>query len=852
MRKLLLRCALSPGDIVMLTAAVRDLHQCYPGEFATDVRTSCPEFWEHNPYLTALAEGDPDVTKLDCTYPLIDRCNQAPYHCLHGFVEFLNGQLGLQIKPTRFGGDLHLSRPETAWVSQIQELTKTEIPFWIIGAGGKYDITIKWWATERYQEVVDHFRGRVQFVQVGAVGHHHPKLDGVIDLRGRTTLRELVRLVYHSQGTVCGVTALMHLAAAVPPKRKDHGARPCVVIAGGREPAHWEAYPEHQFMSTAGSLPCCIGGGCWKDRVRPLGDGDERDRIDHLCTNVAGNLPGCMDLILPADVIRRIEGYFQGGRFTFLTAAQGRVARRASLASKANDFDQSPLNLHSARFALEQFASKIPASPSGFVGRGVVICGGGANYFTNAWVLINMLRHHRCTLPIELWHLGRAEMDFFMQSLVKPLGVECVDARKCAQRSHARRLGGWELKPYAMIHSQFREVLFLDADNVPVRNPEFLFDTRPYRETGALFWPDYGRMKKTDVIWTSCGLPRPPGAEFESGQMVVDKERCWEPLRLALWFNEHSDFYYQYLHGDKETFHLAFHKLRKSYGFVEKPPEPLLGTMCQHDFEGNRLFQHRNTDKWSLWNRNTVVDDFWFEPQCREFLGNLERIWDPRKSPVLRRATRKLLPAGGVGRTLSIAACMISCPERVAVRRKTLRNLASTDWGEEPAVVQVDSGGAKSKGERQTKTAWLALQKCLSLNVNYVLFLEDDLDFNRYLRHNLSRWPPLLDGEVTLASLYNPGVAIESRDPARRSVVVAPEVVFGSQAFLISRATVRHIVDRWDQVPGMQDIKMSRLAGRLQRPLVYHSPSLVQHLGKKSTWGGWYHTASDFDPCWRV
>ena len=40
-RKLIFRNFQSPGDIVMLTAAVRDLHKCYPGRFVTDVLTPC-------------------------------------------------------------------------------------------------------------------------------------------------------------------------------------------------------------------------------------------------------------------------------------------------------------------------------------------------------------------------------------------------------------------------------------------------------------------------------------------------------------------------------------------------------------------------------------------------------------------------------------------------------------------------------------------------------------------------------------------------------------------------------------------------------------------------------------------
>ncbi len=50
----------------MLTAAVRDLHRAHPGEFVTDVRTSCPDLWDHNPYLTPLDEEGRDVQIVDC------------------------------------------------------------------------------------------------------------------------------------------------------------------------------------------------------------------------------------------------------------------------------------------------------------------------------------------------------------------------------------------------------------------------------------------------------------------------------------------------------------------------------------------------------------------------------------------------------------------------------------------------------------------------------------------------------------------------------------------------------------------------------------------------------------------
>ncbi len=318
MRKLILRNHQSPGDIVMLTAAVRDLHRCYPERFLTDVRTSCPALWENNPHLVPLNEDDPDVEVVDCHYPLIHQSNQRPYHFLHGFIHYLNEQLGLRIEPGAFKGDIHISDGEKEWFSRVQEAHGESTPFWMIDAGGKFDYTIKWWDPERYQAVVDHFRGRVEFVQIGEAGHHHPPLDGVVDMRGQTTLRQLVRLMYHAQGVVTPISLPMHLAAAVEVKPGMPKNRPCVVVAGGREPPHWEAYPHHQFIHTVGALLCCDNGGCWKSRTVPLGDGDYKDAPDELCVDVVGNLPRCMDMITAEEVIRRIQWYFDGGAIEYL------------------------------------------------------------------------------------------------------------------------------------------------------------------------------------------------------------------------------------------------------------------------------------------------------------------------------------------------------------------------------------------------------------------------------------------------------------------------------------------------------------------------------------------------------
>ena len=77
-----------------------------------------------------------------------------------------------------------------------------------------------------------------------------------------------------------------------------------------------------------------------------------------------------------------------------------------------------------------------------------------------------------------------------MRALLEELDVELIDAH-AVQATHPGSIAdGWQLKPYAILHSCFQEVLLLDADQVPVRDPAEVFRWPQYLETGALFWPD--------------------------------------------------------------------------------------------------------------------------------------------------------------------------------------------------------------------------------------------------------------------------------------------------------------------------------------------------------------------------
>lgn len=297
------------------------------------------------------------------------------------------------------------------------------------------------------------------------------------------------------------------------------------------------------------------------------------------------------------------------------------------------------------RQAVARFIAGIGPFPDRYSGRGIVVVGGG-RYFASAYVTIRVLRHVGCRLPIELWHLS-GEIDETMRELVEPWDVVCRDAEEHPTDwpfpflDHWWR--GWQLKAFALLYSSFREVLLLDADSYPVRDPADLFDWTGYRELGAAFWPDPEPHNRHHGFDPSpiLGVAMMPDLATESGQLLVDKEACWRELNLAAFYNARADFIYRLLYGDKDTFPLAWARLGRTFA----RPWPTCGyehpSLLQRDPRGRVLFQHRVSDKFrisgtrfdsSTWLRgaNAFYPRMEHELFCFQALEELQETWAAR------------------------------------------------------------------------------------------------------------------------------------------------------------------------------------------------------------------------------
>lgn len=296
--KILFKNHQAPGDIVAMTGAIRDLKKQYPfHEIAMD--TTAMDIWINNPYLSWFSHDQADIV-FTLDYPDVHRSNQSGRHFTQAYYLRLEEFLGLPVRQLSIWPDLHLTDAE-------KQTPPIDGKYWIVNSGYKSDFPLKSWGHENYQRVVDMLAGQVQFVQVGedSPGHVHFPLAGAINKIGSTTFRDYMILAYHSCGSLGPVSMHLHVGAAF--------RKPCVIVAGAREPWRWEAYPNQRYVGMNGLLPCSpAGNGCWKCYLpSQLAEGDSGN--GKVCTNLDNGRARCMTMITPEMVVAEIMRYYEGG-----------------------------------------------------------------------------------------------------------------------------------------------------------------------------------------------------------------------------------------------------------------------------------------------------------------------------------------------------------------------------------------------------------------------------------------------------------------------------------------------------------------------------------------------------------
>jgi len=289
LEKLIIKHGLDVGDTAMMTIAIRDLHLAHPGKYETDVRTRWPDLWKNNPYITPINDGEGKT--LDIGYPLIQNSGSMSFS--DGFRLDLADQLGIDIPHTSMNIDLHITNKEKQR-NVVQEKTSYSGKYWVLNAGYKADAILKYYPF--WQEVVEELKNKVQIVQVGTNNDAHPELTGVFSLIGETSLRDLITIIYRSDGTIGPLSCQFILATAFN--------KPSVIVAGGKEPPRWQMYNCHRYLSVCGCLKCAPENGCWTAKFED-------------CKSRVGGVPRCYAMISPKEVARNVLLYYDGGILSY-------------------------------------------------------------------------------------------------------------------------------------------------------------------------------------------------------------------------------------------------------------------------------------------------------------------------------------------------------------------------------------------------------------------------------------------------------------------------------------------------------------------------------------------------------
>ncbi|CAO3652425.1 unnamed protein product [Cunninghamella echinulata] len=222
--------------------------------------------------------------------------------------------------------------------------------------------------------------------------------------------------------------------------------------------------------------------------------------------------------------------------------------------------------------------------------------------------------------------------------------------------------GGWSLKPYAILASEFQEVILMDADVNFFSRPELLLNDAGYLKTGSLFF--YDRTLFGDWItgrrWLSYFLPSMSSLvhktrwwnyrsahEQESGVVLINKKMSLLGLLSSCKMNgkrERDEVSYQHIHGDKETFWVGYEMVQSPYAFIKSfggvigglddggDPSHVCGNILHFDSEKRPLWwnggllrdKHKWSDRYLKFTHYAYGEDWDFANSC---IKNTDQIF---------------------------------------------------------------------------------------------------------------------------------------------------------------------------------------------------------------------------------
>lgn len=263
--------------------------------------------------------------------------------------------------------------------------------------------------------------------------------------------------------------------------------------------------------------------------------------------------------------------------------------------------------------ALSTLPNEAPAGL--YKGSGIVVIGGGERT-PIALVSIRMLRKVNKDVPIELVVNEDEKNDSTLCSEVLPsLNAQCLVLSEALGQKAASmfKLERQQVKSLALLASSFDSIILLEAENVLMKDPSALLNSKPFKKYGAILWPSVQPNSVSPVFYkaansnsendyndkqssthdhnkerqTTKAVAFLPEYSTESGQIMINKSRHFKSIALTVYYNLYGQSAFYALlskdsdNAEKETFAAAFSVLEDPVYYIHSTPK-LVGQQVEN------------------------------------------------------------------------------------------------------------------------------------------------------------------------------------------------------------------------------------------------------------------------------
>jgi hypothetical protein len=214
--------------------------------------------------------------------------------------------------------------------------------------------------------------------------------------------------------------------------------------------------------------------------------------------------------------------------------------------------------------------------------------------------LNNLYNNLNFTLPVELWQIGNEISEEATEKIKElQLNHDITFENVQTYTDESSHWKGYQIKAFIVKYTTFDEVILCDCDVLFGVNPEIILHDTKYIETGCFLFKDYPDHypknedeiknrnqfiqklipiqneffpKEWDYVYTGKYEPiKHKWYYLESGVVYINKRIHTDVVNTLYELNHNWKETYQYVHGDKETFWLAFVMNKKPFSINKMP-----------------------------------------------------------------------------------------------------------------------------------------------------------------------------------------------------------------------------------------------------------------------------------------